>query len=193
MGQNKRPEPISRGVNQLHSLPSAQLKMSSTRSSSGNAAANFTDEQIKSLKQAFLLCTTPECGDGVIPAKALGEALQSLGHNPKSEEMDAFWNKKRDENHQASIQEKIETIDFTEFLVILNKRRQDALTNRDELREAIQKFDIGNKNCLTADELRYCLTATGDHPLSEEEFREVLSRAQFDEHGKLHFPQFAQL
>ena len=64
------------------------------------------------------------------------------------------------------------------------------------------------------DELRYCLTATGDHPLSEEEFTEVLSRADFDEvsqiipdfdfstqkltsdflqHGKLHFSQFAKL
>ena len=52
---------------------------------------------------------------------------------------------------------------------------------QEELREAFQKFDIGNKNCLTADELRYCLTATGDHPLSEDEFREVLSRANFDE------------
>ena len=45
--------------------------------------------------KAFLLCTTPESGDGLIPAKALGEALRTLGHNPKSEEMDAFWSKKR--------------------------------------------------------------------------------------------------
>ena len=52
---------------------------------------------------------------------------------------------------------------------------------QDMLREAFQKFDVGNKNCLTEDELRFCLTATGDHPLSEDEFREVLSRAQFDE------------
>ena len=42
---------------------------------------------------------------------------------------------------------------------------------QDMLREAFQKFDVGNKNCLTAEELRFCLTATGDHPLSEEEFR----------------------
>ena len=52
---------------------------------------------------------------------------------------------------------------------------------QDMLREAFQKFDVGNKNCLTEDELRFCLTATGDHPLTEDEFREVLSRAQFDE------------
>ena len=58
------------------------------------------------------------------------------------------------------------------------------------MREAFQKFDVGNKNCLTEDELRFCLTATGDHPLSDDEFREVLSRAQFDEVSNSSFKCF---
>ena len=83
-------------------------------------------------------------GDGEIENQYLEDALRVLGHNPKDDEIAAFRAKQFASVNKTSRtvycvslykfivfqDERIKTITFPDFLVILNKRRQDALTNR---------------------------------------------------------------
>ena len=87
----------------------------------------------KLIHQAFHLFDLS--GDGEIEYRDLCDALRVLGQNPQEHEFDAFLSQRQEEHDKKrSMGEKdnrpIYTVNFPEFLVILNKRRQDALTNR---------------------------------------------------------------
>ena len=83
-------------------------------------------------------------GDGEIENQYLEDALRVLGHNPKDDDIAAFRAKQSASVNKISRtlycvslykcnvfqKERLRTITFPDFLVILNKRRQDALTNR---------------------------------------------------------------
>jgi Ca2+-binding EF-hand superfamily protein len=49
------------------------------------------------------------------------------------------------------------------------------------MREVFHTFDKGGKNYMTEEEFEFAMRSTGDQPLNETEWKEILKKAEFDE------------
>ncbi|EFC43878.1 predicted protein [Naegleria gruberi] len=141
----------------------------------------LTDEQIQEYKEAFSLFDSDS--DGTIVTKELGTVMRALGLNPSQGELDDMI-KQVDSNNNG-------TIDFKEFLVLMQKKMTDN-DSEDEIKEAFKVFDRDNDGIISAAELRHILTSMGEK-FNEEEAEDFIREADTNGDGQIKYEDFCRL
>lgn len=77
------------------------------------------------------------------------------------------------------------TIDFSEFLSMLARKKKEADTE-EELKGAFKVFDKDNNGYISADELRHVMTNLGEK-LTDEEVEEMIKEADVDGDGQVNY------
>ena len=121
-------------------------------------------------------------GDGTITTKELGVMMQSAGWDPTD----------------ADLQETINTADtggdgtlnFLEFLALMETKFADNF-EKEQIREAFQRFDKDGSGYITAAELREAMTHVGQR-LSVSAFDEMIGAADTNEDGKIQYEEFVE-
>eukprot|EP00461_Guttulinopsis_vulgaris_P001510 UN01510 len=142
----------------------------------------LSPEQIADFKEAFSLFDRDN--DGSITAKELGTVMRSLGQNPTDSELqDIIAEFDADGNG---------TIDFTEFLTMMEKKLRQAETEDDEIREAFRVFDKNGDGFISAAELRHVMTNLGEK-LTQDEVDEMIREADLDNDGQIDWNEFVRM
>jgi len=142
----------------------------------------LSPERIADFKEAFSLFDRDN--DGSITAKELGTVMRSLGQNPTQSEINDIINEfDADENG---------TIDFTEFLTLMEKKLKQAETEDDEIREAFRVFDKNGDGYISAAELRHVMTNLGEK-LTEDQVDEMIREADLDNDGQIDWHEFIRM
>jgi len=110
--------------------------------------------------------------------------MRSLGQNPTESELnDIIAEFDADDNG---------TIDFTEFLTMMEKKLKQAETEDDEIREAFRVFDKNGDGFISAAELRHVMTHLGEK-LTEDEVDEMIREADLDNDGQIDWNEFVRM
>lgn len=110
--------------------------------------------------------------------------MRSLGQNPTEAELNDIINEfDADENG---------TIDFTEFLTMMEKKLKQAETEDDEIREAFRVFDKNGDGFISAAELRHVMTNLGEK-LTDDQVDEMIREADLDNDGQIDWNEFVRM
>ena len=142
--------------------------------------SKLDDTQIAEFKEAFSLFDKD--GDGTISTKELGTVMRALGQNPTEAELTDMINEVD--------QDKNGTIDFNEFLRLMEKKIGDNDTE-EEIKEAFRVFDKDGTGTISAAELRHVMTTLGEK-LSEDEVDELLRDADTNNDGIIRYEEFVK-
>ncbi|ORY93919.1 calmodulin 2 [Syncephalastrum racemosum] len=138
-------------------------------------------EQISEYKASFDLFDKD--GNGFIDSKELGAVMKSLNMTPSEGELkDMIQEVDADGNG---------TIDFNEFLTMLQGRSNKSDTER-ELRETFQVFDKDGNGFISASELRNVMTSVGEN-LSQGELDAMIKEADRDGDGVINYEEFLKM
>jgi len=169
----QQPRPPSRNNSSKQIAPASP--------STGGSAKEFSEEQLAEFREAFALFDKD--GDGRITAVELGTVMRSLGQNPTEADL-------RDIIHEVDDNNDL-TIDFDEFLSMLQKKMKDA-DQEAELREAFRVFDRDGNGFISASELRHVMTNLGEK-LTDEEVDEMIHEADLNGDGMVNYEEFVNL
>lgn len=110
--------------------------------------------------------------------------MRSLGQNPTESELnDIIVKYDTDDNG---------SIDFTEFLTMMEQMLKQAETEDDEIREAFRVFDKNGDGFISAAELRHVMTRLGEK-LTEDEVDEMIRGADLDNDGQIDWNEFIRM
>jgi len=142
----------------------------------------LTDEQIEEFREAFALFDKD--GDGSITTKELGTVMRSLGQNPTEAELQDMINEVDADGSG--------TIDFNEFLAMMEKKALNSGDTEEELKEAFKVFDKDGNGFISAAELRHVMTNLGEK-LTDEEVEEMIREADMDGDGQVNYDEFVKM
>ncbi|KAK2162459.1 hypothetical protein LSH36_98g03026 [Paralvinella palmiformis] len=140
---------------------------------------NIKEEQLAEYKEAFSLFDKD--GDGCITTHELGTVMRSLGQCPTEAELQDMINEVDADGNG--------TIEFSEFLVMMTKKKQDVCG---ELREAFKVFDKNGDGNISSEELRQVMHNLGEH-LTDEEISEMIREADKDGDGQVNYEEFVHM
>ncbi|KAH6973101.1 calmodulin-like protein [Ilyonectria sp. MPI-CAGE-AT-0026] len=144
-------------------------------------AVSFSDQQIAEFRQAFSLFDSN--GDGQVTAKDIGTVMRSLGQNLSDAELQDMVN-------EIDV-DKNGTIDFSEFLAIMSKKR-NINDIQEDLLDAFKVFDKDGSGTISRDEIRQVMLSLGER-LTEEEINEMLKVADKDGNGTIDYNEFVHI
>ena len=136
------------------------------------------------LKEAFELFD--EDKDGEITIDELQKIMNLHGFYPTNEELQTMI-----ENVDSN---KNGTIDYDEFLMMMNTMREDAenFDDEDEITHAFKVFDKDGDGLITAEEIRQTMIGLGEN-VSEAEVKAMVGEADINGDGFIDFSEFSNL
>ena len=142
---------------------------------------HLTEEQIAEFKEAFQIFDKD--GDGLITTKELGTVMRSLGQNLSEDELKAMI--------EEVDTDKSGTIDFQEFLGLMAWKMKESGIE-EELIEAFKVFDRDGNGLISAHELRFVMSTSGEE-LSEEDIEEMIREADENGDGYIDYEEFVRM
>ena len=139
------------------------------------------DERYKEYKEAFDMFDRDK--DGHITEKELGNIMRSLGHDPSDSDLKEFM--------LEFDKDKKSFLIYEEFNVLLTRKVVDSDVE-EELLEAFRVFDKEGNGKISASELKHIMTTLGEK-LTEEEVEEMMTEADFNGDGQIHYNEFVKL
>ena len=140
------------------------------------------EEEVDEYKEVFELIDENE--DGVITPKELGAAMRSMGESPTEEELQEMV-KEVDANGNC-------TMEFSEFLTKMGKRKMSENPNKQDLYDAFRFFDRDGNGFISLAELRYVMTKMGQE-IANEEFEQMIKEADLDGDGLVDYREFVKM
>ncbi|XP_067935771.1 calmodulin-like [Watersipora subatra] len=144
--------------------------------------AGLTEDQLGDFKEAFQLFDKD--GDGRITSKELGTVMKSLGQNPTESELSDMINEVDTDGNG--------TIDFNEFVVMMQKKQKSIDNREEELKEAFKMFDKDGNGYISEAELKSVMSSLGEN-LSQEEIRQMIEEADKDGDGHVNYNEFVNM
>ena len=142
---------------------------------------NLSPSQIELLKEAF--DTTDLNEDNMITTDELGTALRFNGLNPSFAEITKYVNEiNKDQRGRISFD------DFTMFMA----DKMNRVDSPENIIDAFQAFDVEQKGFVSANELRYVLTTSGEK-LKDQEMNEMIKLASVDGKGNIDYREFVKM
>jgi calmodulin len=120
--------------------------------------------------------------DGIVSLEELSSVMRSLNQDVSEVELRLIID---DVNP-----EKTGTIDFAQFVFIMQKRRTGDDYD-EEIINAFRVFDKNDSGIITATELRHVLTTIGDK-LTDEEVDAMIREADIDGDGNINYEEFVR-
>lgn len=142
---------------------------------------HLTEEQIAEFKEAFQIFDKD--GDGLITTKELGTVMRSLGQNLSEEELKTMI--------EEVDTDKSGTIDFQEFLGLMAWKMKET-DIEEELIEAFKVFDRDGNGLISAHELRFVMSTSGEQ-LTEEDIEEMIREADENGDGYIDYEEFVKM
>ncbi len=142
---------------------------------------HLTEEQIAEFKEAFQIFDKD--GDGLITTKELGTVMRSLGQNLSEEELKTMI--------QEVDTDESGTIDFQEFLGLMAWKMKET-DIEEELVEAFKVFDRDGNGLISAHELRFVMSTSGEQ-LTEEDIEEMIREADENGDGYIDYEEFVRM
>ena len=142
---------------------------------------HLTEEQIAEFKEAFQIFDKD--GDGLITTKELGTVMRSLGQNLSEEELKSMI--------EDVDKDKSGTIDFQEFLGLMAWKMKESGIE-EELIEAFKVFDRDGNGLISAHELRFVMSTSGEQ-LTEEDIEEMIREADENGDGFIDYQEFVRM
>ncbi|RUS84605.1 hypothetical protein EGW08_007632 [Elysia chlorotica] len=143
----------------------------------------LTEEQRIEIAAAF--AQFDKNGDGRVSTDELIEVMRAAGQNPtvaEAKEMIA----EVDNNNNGYVE-------YAEFEDMMARRGLSSRFQEEEdLREAFKVFDRNGDGFITTDELRVTMLSMGE-PLSQEELDDMISKADTNHDGKVHYNEFVKV
>lgn len=143
---------------------------------------HIPEDQLAEFKEAFSLFDKDN--NGKISASELGEVLQSLGQKPTQQEL-------QDMIHEVDLDGN-GTIDFQEFVQLMNRQTGGEKDRDKELREAFNVFDKDGNGYISAAELKEVMQNIGEK-MKDEEIAEMIKEADTDGDGQINFTEFVKM
>jgi len=139
-------------------------------------------EELKIQEYQFLFNHFDKDGSGFMDMAELGDLMRSLGHNPTQQELeDIIQQNDKDGNKK---------IDFEEFKVLMNKRKEFSSDITDEeIIDAFRTFDKEGIGFLSKNYIKHIMTHLGEI-MTDEEADEILSEADVDADGQINYIEF---
>ena len=141
----------------------------------------LTEEQISEFREAFALYDKD--GDGMISLKELGEVMKVLGQVPTEQELHDMMKKEVETD-------KVESLDFPEFLSLMAKKLRDVDTE-EELLAAFLVFDKEKTGKLSVAELRQEMTKLEDK-LGNDEIDELIKEVDIFGDGNINIEEMVK-
>merc|ERR1719191_1503292 len=110
--------------------------------------------------------------------------MRSVGHNPTEAELQAMINEADAEGNG--------TIDYPEFLSLMERRIKNAVDTEEELIDAFRDFDRDGNGFISVAELRHVMTNLGEK-LTDEEIDEMTHEADVDGDGHINYEEFVKM
>ena len=144
----------------------------------------ITEEEQQEIKEAFNIIDK-DC-DGFIKTDELATLLRTLGHNPTKEELDELI-KQYDIDNSG-------TIDFNEFIVLMNNKLKEQQEGQ-ELLETFQVFDKDADGYINADDIKAVRdwVKEGTENLDDDLIRELIEQGDRDGDGKINYHEFVRI
>ncbi|GAX73998.1 hypothetical protein CEUSTIGMA_g1448.t1 [Chlamydomonas eustigma] len=143
---------------------------------------HITEEQLAEFKEFFSLFDKQ--GNGYITIDELGPAMRSLGQNPSQQELN--------EMVLEIDADGTGTVDFHEFLMLMDRKMQTNTNEEEQIRDAFKVFDRDGNGSISATELKHVMCNLGAK-LSEDEVMEMIQEADVDGDGQLSFGEFVDM
>ncbi|KAM3626219.1 uncharacterized protein V6R79_024967 [Siganus canaliculatus] len=141
----------------------------------------FTPVQINEFKECFSLYDKKQRGK--IDAKDLITVLRCLGTSPTFAEIERHL--------QVHKLEKTDEVDFSTFLVIMHRQKQQE-DPKAEILEAFRMTDKQKKGYIQASELRAKLTTLGER-LTKKEVDDLFREANIRSNGTVNYEDFTRI
>ncbi|XP_064622997.1 neo-calmodulin-like isoform X2 [Lineus longissimus] len=142
----------------------------------------MADEEIQAAaeyRKAFNLFDLDH--NGRITVSELGTVMRMLGQNPTENDLeDMIVEHDLDGNG---------TIEFNEFSVMMDKRKEEVPDPQQHLRDAFKVFDRNGDGLISAAELRHAMTNLGEK-LTDEEVDEMIREADIDGDNHINYNEF---
>ncbi len=142
---------------------------------------HLTEEQIAEFKEAFQIFDKD--GDGMITTKELGTVMRSLGQNLSEDELKAMI--------EEVDTDKSGTIDFREFLGLMAWKMKESGIE-EELIEAFKVFDRDGNGLISAHELRFVMSTSGEE-LNDNDIEEMIREADENGDGYIDYEEFVRM
>ena len=180
-------------INEDSSISSSDSLSSSSSISSKDSENNnkskknddfISEEEKNEIKEAFNIIDK-DC-DGFIKTDELATLLRTLGHNPTKEELDELI-KQYDIDNSG-------TIDFNEFIVLMNNKLKEQQEGQ-ELLETFQVFDKDADGFINADDIKAVRdwVKEGTENLDDDLIRELIEQGDRDGDGKINYHEFVRI
>lgn len=141
---------------------------------------SLSPSQIELLKEAF--DTTDLNDDSMITTDELGTALRFLGLNPSNAEIAKYVNEVNKDPRGR--------ITFEDFTTLMADKI-NQIDSPENIIDAFRAFDIEQKGFVSANELRYVLTTSGEK-LKDQEMNEMIKFAAVDGKGNIDYREFVK-
>jgi len=142
----------------------------------------LSEEQIAEYKEAFNLFD--KNGDGTISEAELKGVMESLGYKPTSKEL-------QDMMHEVDIDNN-GTIEFDEFVELMQRRVGGSSDPDGEFKEAFKIFDKDGDGRISEKELKEVMTQLGEK-MSDQDVTDMIKEADQDKDGYISFTEFLRM
>ncbi|PVU96667.1 hypothetical protein BB561_001035 [Smittium simulii] len=142
--------------------------------------SSVSPKQLAEYKEAFALFD--RTGEGKIPMTSVGTLLRALGRNPTETEL------------KEMITDETATINFDEFLKLLEASESFSANSEASVKEFIQAFQVFDRDgsgFISAGELRYVLTSLGDR-LTDAEVDDLLKGIETDAQDNINYQELVK-
>ncbi|KAK3712658.1 hypothetical protein RRG08_058561 [Elysia crispata] len=145
--------------------------------------SSLTEEQRMEIGAAFAMFD--KNGDGHVSKDELIEVMRAAGQNPTEAEVKEMIAEVDNNNNGY--------VEYAEFEDMMAKRGLNSRFQEEEdLRAAFKVFDRNGDGFITTDELRVTMVSMGE-PLTQEELEDMISRADINNDGKVHYNEFVKI
>eukprot|EP00299_Pterocystis_sp_00344_P007177 c219_g1_i1.p1 GENE.c219_g1_i1~~c219_g1_i1.p1 ORF type:complete len:167 (-),score=52.85 c219_g1_i1:91-591(-) len=141
---------------------------------------SLTKERLEQFRESFSLFDKD--GNGTIDAGELQQALNRVGNQHFELEAVQDMIKTVDVNGDSRI-------DFYEFVALMSR---SIKTEKEELKDAFDVFDVDHDGKITAEEIRLVLTNLGQD-ITTEEIKFIMDDVDIDGDGEVDFAEFAAM
>ncbi|KAL3858448.1 hypothetical protein ACJMK2_013039 [Sinanodonta woodiana] len=124
-------------------------------------------------------------GDNRISSAELGTVLRGLNQNPTEAELKEMI-AELDSNGNG-------TIEFDEFVKMMNLKAKSTEEEAEELRAAFKKFDKDGNGKINVKELQVAMTEIGQSPFSKDEAKDMIKMADVDGDGCINYNEFVTI
>ncbi|XP_051118367.1 calcium-dependent protein kinase 24-like [Andrographis paniculata] len=146
----------------------------------GIVAGNLPDEQVKGIKQMFLMMDTDKNGN--LDFQELKDGLRMLGQSVPDHDVQLLF--------EAVDMDGNGRLDCEEFMTLAVHMKKIMVGSEELLRQAFLHFDKNNNGYIEFDELQECLE--GDHLDANyhQVLHDIIGDADLDKDGRISYPEF---